>query len=55
MSIMTNDYFYSKPLKQDIPAWYRHERYEYCERFDENTVSAKRGIFSRRFGKKVNK
>ena len=55
MSIMENDYFYSRPLRQDRPAWYRLERYEYCDLFDESTVSAKRGIFSRRNGKKRSK
>ena len=50
MSIMENVYFYSKPVRQDNPAWYRLERYENC---DVNTV--KRSIFARFFGKKRSK
>ena len=55
MSTMQNDYFYSRPLQQTTPAWYRLERYDYCETLSESSVSAKRSIFSRRIGKKRSK
>ena len=55
MSIMAYNYFYNQPARQETPEWYRLERCEYCDRFDENTPSGKRGILRRRTGKKHSK
>ncbi len=55
MSMMENDYYYAKLYRQNTPSWYRLERYDYCESFNENALSAKRSIFTRRFGKKRGK
>lgn len=52
MSIWDSDYYYTRPIRQEKPAWYRLERYDYCEFSDENVLSAKRGSFARRAGKK---
>ncbi len=55
MSIWDSDYYYIKEIKQDAPAWFRLERYAYCEQTNENNASAKRGLFSRLAGKKRSK
>ena len=55
MSIMVNDYFYAKEYRQDAPAWYRLERYEYCDSMNAHSLSAKRGFLFRLAGKKRSK
>ena len=55
MSMMVSDYFYAKQVRQEAPAWYRLERYDYCDRIDVNALSAKRGLFARLAGKKRSK
>ena len=47
MSNIENEYLYTRQLRQDTPAWYRLERYDYCDFYNKNAASGKRGIFSR--------
>ena len=55
MSVMENDYFYAKSFRRNSPEWFRLERYDYCDLFDENNFSAKRGFFIRRSDRKRSK
>lgn len=47
MSIMVNDFFYSRPYREEKPVWYRPERCDYCDQDTLSTLSAKRSFFSR--------
>ncbi len=55
MSIMLNDYVPVKDMKPVVPSWFRQERYDYCDRTEGGSNSAKRGIFARRSGRKQSK
>ena len=55
MSNIVNDYLYTRDCKQNVPSWYRLERYDYCDTFSKNSFSEKRGIFSRLSARKNRK
>ena len=55
MSIWDSNFYYTRAIQQDAPAWFRNERYDYCEGLNESTVATKRGIFGRLAGKKRGK
>ncbi len=55
MSIMMNECMGAKNFRPVVPSWYKQERYDYCERFEASSGSAKRSIFARRAGKKRSK
>ena len=46
MSIMLNNYIDTDRLAPVVPAWFRAERYDYCERINKRGTSSKRNIFS---------
>ena len=55
MSILVNDYLYTKDLRPSTPAWFRMERCDYCDQIEKNTLPAKRNIFNYLTGKKRDK
>ena len=55
MSMMMNGCMGAKNYRPVVPSWYKQERYDYCERFEAGTGSAKRSIFGRRADKKRSK
>lgn len=55
MSIWDSNFYYTRQIQQDAPAWFRLERYDYCEGLNESTAASKRGIFARRAGRKRSK
>ncbi len=53
MSMMEIDFLYSRQFRQDTPAWYRRERYDYCEK-TEGRKAERQGFFARHSMKKQN-